>query len=431
MRPFQTSIIAVFIIFALLGLFVFATYSGFGGSKTSVGKIQIWGTLPQDGMDQAISILSQANKDYKDITYKQYPAASFDAELANAIASGAGPDLIIITQEQLLLEASKLTTVSFKTLPQRTYVNTYIPEASLFLGADGTYGVPYVVDPLVMYFNESMLASAGVATPPTSWEAVNALAPKLTKQSANQTITKSAVAFGGYGNVNNARAIVSLLLLQSGNQISQQASQGMRSTLSDAPSGTFGASPAEASLNFYTQFANPSKTTYSWNASLPSARQAFLSGDLALYFGFASERPFLEEANPNLRFDMARVPQPAAASSRISYANLYAFAVPKASKNPTGAYKTALALTDTDPLLAAAYGMGLAPAKRALLSPATDDLFGPVFYPEALTAQGWLSPAPASTDRIFAGMIDTVVTGRGDSQDALQSAEQSFNAAFR
>jgi multiple sugar transport system substrate-binding protein len=430
MKPFQIILLSVFGVLALVGLFVFTTYSGFSSTKNAVGSIVVWGTLPQDGVSQALQALSSASPDYKDVTYKQIPAAQFDGQLADALASGVGPDLIIISQEQLLTEAPRLNVIPFSTIPQRTYVNTYVPEANLFLGSAGTYGIPYVIDPLVMYYNQSLLASAGIATPPATWEAINGVAQKLTQQTGNQTIIKSAVALGGYGNVTNARSILSLLMLQAGNSITQNVNGGFRSVLSQAPAGTFGATPAESSLNFYTQFANPSKTTYSWNASLPTSQHAFLSGDLALYFGFASERSFLQDANPNLRFDMTPIPQPSAAAANISYANIYAFAIPKASKHAAAAYQTAIAMTDTKPLLIAAYGMGMAPAKRALLTPSADDLYGPVYFPEALTAQGWLSPTPATTDRIFAGMIDAVVTGRSVARDALITAEQSFNAAL-
>ncbi len=65
--------------------------------------------------------------------------------------------------------------------------------------------------------------------------------------------------------------------------------------------------------DFYTRFARPDNTLYSWNRSFSSDRDRFVSGDLALYFGYGSEGKELERLNPNLNFDIAEVPQGATA----------------------------------------------------------------------------------------------------------------------
>jgi ABC-type glycerol-3-phosphate transport system substrate-binding protein len=183
-------------------------------------------------------------------------------------------------------------------------------------------------------------------------------------------------------------------------------------------------------MNFYTQFANPAKTVYTWNRSLPASRQAFIAGDTALYIGFASERPFLTLANPNLDFDMVPIPQPGVSSEVTTYGTLYAFAIPKASRNPAGAFSAALALSDAEPLLSVARVASMAPARRTLLVPSQQDLFSPVFYPQALVARSWLSPLPVDTDSVFASMISDITSGRRDTADALRTAEQALNATI-
>ena len=155
----------------------------------------------------------------------------------------------------------------------------------------------------------------------------------MNQQTSAQTVTKSLIALGTYENIENARAILSLLFMQAGYKMSERSESGYRSDLMDVRSGMLGASPAESALNFYTEFANPTKTVYSWNRSLPNNRQAFLAGDVALYLGFASERAGLAEANPNLDFDMATTPNPGTATTRMTYGKAYAFAIPRASKN--------------------------------------------------------------------------------------------------
>jgi ABC-type glycerol-3-phosphate transport system substrate-binding protein len=435
-KPFQLILMAVFGLLALLGLYVFATYTGFGGSGQKIGTVVIWGTLPADAINQEIGTLSSGNKLFGKVTYVQKQVGSFDNDLANAIASGNGPDMILISQEQLLTEENKIQMIPFTSIPQRTYIDTYLPEFHLFLTSNGSYGIPFVLDPMVLYYNRTLLSQAGVATPPRSWEAVTGLAPTLTRISADHSVAQSAIALGSYGNIENARGMLSLLFLQAGSAITSMSSGSLRSTLA-APAAQSSTeitpnavSPAESALNFYTQFSDPSRTVYSWNTGFSSARQAFLAGTVALYPGFASEEPALKAANPNLPFDMAGIPQPQTAAVRTDYGLAYAFAIPKASHNTPGAYLTARALSANDLLPSVAQALFVAPANRTLLVASPSDQYAPVYYPQALIATGWLSPAPPVTDSLFSTMITNITSGRYQTHNALYTADQALTAAL-
>lgn len=427
-RPFQIVVLAVFGLAALGGLALFASYGGLAGGSKSVGTVIIWGTLPAASVNGALETLRTQHKEYGNVSYAARPAATFERDLADALASGTGPDLIVITQEDLLSEQNKLSVIPFSAIPQRTYLSTYVPVSELFLADKGTYGIPFAVDPLVLYYNRTIFSSAGIANPPSTWEAVTGLAPRLTVKPGGQ-IQQSAIALGGYGNIPDARAIVSLFLLQAGNPVTQVTVSGPHAALSSG-ADTLGATPAQSAVSYYAQFADAAKTVYSWNNSLPPAPQAFISGNLALYVGFASEEPYFAAANPNLDFDMAPVPQPGTASARVTYAKVYAFAVPKASKNATGAFRAAAALASPAEAVKISSSLRMAPALRDALVPSQSDRFQPVYFPEALVAKAWLSPAPEATDRIFAAMIGSINTGLAQVQDALASADQALNAAL-
>ncbi len=429
MRPFQIISLSIFAVLALAGLLLFATFHGFGGAK-SVGTVTIWGTLPTSAVQSAIDDLRRTHQEFTGIVYLQQSSATFDTDLSDALASGTGPDLIITDQERLLSEESKLSIIPFSTIPERKFRDTYLPISETYMTSTGTYGIPIAVDPLVLYYNRGSLASAGIAQPPTSWEAVVGMAPHLTSKSAGGTISMSAIPLGTYGNITNARAIVSLLLLQSGSPISQVSSAGIRSTLASGGENSAGASPAESALTFYTQFADPAKIVYTWNRSLADARQSFIAGDTALYVGYASERAFLSAANPNLDFDITAVPQPQTSATKADYGLVYAFAIPKNSKNTADAYKVAEGLSSNAEVSNIVQSLGVAPAIRSLLNPGTQDVYAPVIYSQALIAKAWLSPAPGVTDRIFADMIDSIISGRATVHDALIAADQSLTAAL-
>ncbi len=430
LTPFQIIVMAVFGVVALLGIALFASFQGFNTGVAQVGTVTIWGTLPQGEMQAGLSAYKQQHQEYSNVSYVQRPQETFNADLAEAIASGRGPDLIIISQEDLAGAESKLGLVSSKTLSERDFRDRFLPIGELFLTSGGAYGVPFVIDPLMLYYNRPILASAGATTPPSTWEAVTGLAGVVNRQTDAQLVSRSLIALGTFENIDNARAIISLLFLQAGEQIASRTQNGLESNLNGLQNSDYGSRPAESALNFYTEFANPSKTVYSWNRSLPKSRESFVAGDLALYLGYASERKGIERANPNLDFDMAPTPAPATSATRVTYGKAYAFAVPRASKNLEGAAQVALTLSEASTVPIFARALGMAPASRAALAPSADDLYEPVFYPEALVSRGWISPAPADIDRIFATMVSNVASGRETVNGAISTAARSITASY-
>jgi ABC-type glycerol-3-phosphate transport system substrate-binding protein len=431
MRPFQVIVLIIFVLLAFIGLYLFSTFSGFGNSANQIGVVVVWGTLPQQAVQTELNTLTTTEKQFSKVTYVEQPAASFDQNLADAIASGDGPDMIIISQEQLLGEENKLNVIPFSSIPQRTFINTYLPEFSLYLTSTGTYGIPFVLDPLVLYYNQNILEAANVPVVPKTWEAITGLAPTLTKVSPDQSLQQSAIDFGEYNNVDNARDVLSLLFLQSGTTITTSQTSGVVSTLANTGTNTDGTTPAEAALSFYTQFSDPTRTVYSWNSSMDDARNVFVSGNLAFYVGFASEETGLKATNPNLNFDMAEIPQPQTAPHAADYGIAYAFAIPKASKNPSGAYATAMALTGANSLPGVSQSLGMAPGQRALLVASPSDAYAPVYYPDALIAEGWLSPPPAGIDQVFSAMIANITSGRYQTRNAIDMADSALDAALQ
>ena len=127
MRPFQIIIMAIFGVLAIAGLFLFANFSGSGSSSTAVGNVLIWGTLPEEAVQAGIDELVGSNKDFVGVSYEERSEQTFDTDLAEAIASGEGPDLILISQEQLHPQKNKLVVVPFKSIPERTYRDNYLP----------------------------------------------------------------------------------------------------------------------------------------------------------------------------------------------------------------------------------------------------------------------------------------------------------------
>ncbi|MDP2651677.1 MAG: extracellular solute-binding protein [bacterium] len=424
---FQGILFGTFAIAALVGLFVFATYTSNSGGGTTVGTVVIWGTLPEEEMRTTLAEVTKTNQTFKSVSYTQKNSSKLSGELSTAIATGAAPDLVIASQEELHSIAKFITPIPSSTLPASLFASTFIGEGELFAAADGYYGLPFLVDPLILFSNRAILSSNGIAKPPATWEALTGLVPSVAILTPARQITRGLIALGSYDNVHNARGILSSLFIQTSIALSSYSPGGtLSSTLSEK--GASGIPPGEAVLGFYTQFADPSKVSYTWNASLADSQQAFLAGDLALYIGYASEAQFFKAANPNLNFGVSPMPQPATATTKSVYGLLYALMIPSGAKNAAGAYQAAALLTNSAEQAAAATATGLAPAvlNELAAKPPTDPAAA-VAYAEALYAKGWLSPTPADTDRVFSGMITDVISGRSSLTTALVSAERSLS----
>ena len=133
---------------------------------------------------------------------------------------------------------------------------------------------------------------------------------------------------------------------------------------------------AQSALRFYTEFSNPAKTTYSWNRSLPSSKDVFIAGDLAMYFGFASELDDIEKKSPHLNFDIAPVPQAKDAIARMTYGNMQAITVLKSSKNPTTTFYAASFMTSPEFNFVFSTISALPPPRRDLLRNIPPSAFG-------------------------------------------------------
>lgn len=415
----------VFVFLVIAGVGIFALFGGFG-NKDTLGRVVVWGTADQTQMDTILSGLTQKDKALQDVVYIAKRPATYETELINAIAAGTGPDLIFLSQSDIGLLSDKVTPIPYNAVSQSTFITSYIDEGQLFLTPQGSLALPFIIDPLVMYWNRDTFTGVGQAQPPQYWNDLIALSPKVTGLDAGGNIRKSAVAMGTWDNVANAKAILSALIMQSGDFITNRAPSGnLVPILGSRPNGS-NVSPASEALRFYTDFANPSKTTYSWNRSLPNSYNAFTAGDLAIYFGFASEYRPIGERNPNLRFGVATLPQLQGASAKITSGNIVGLAVARGSVNPSGALAAAIKLTSPASAAAVAQQLGLPPVRRDVGTDTSSSAAAAVFVQSALMSRSWADPNTQTTNALFKEMIESVISGRATSEQAVFDAASAL-----
>ena len=420
---FQIVLLATFGAIAIAAVLIFAFAVG-SNTSSSTGPVQIWGTLDDGAFNTVIRQTVETDTRLSQVMYVKKDADTFISDVTNALASGTGPDLILLTQDYAYSEASKLIPIPYTSLSQTQFQNTFVEAANPFLDANGVLGIPLAVDPLVLYWNKDLLSTAGYAKPPKYWDELYDMARTITKRSDSGSITKSAIPFGEYVNVDNAKDILSLLIMQAGGSITLRDTTGrLVPALSPKTGDPTQATPS--ALRFYTEFADSSKDDYTWNRSLPESRQAFAAGDVGLYIGYASEQPLILRMNPNLNFAAAPVPQIRGSAKSLDVGRTYAFVTPRTSANPTGAVTVAYILASTDTSKALSTALGIPSARRdALALPAQgdDDLFNKL----AIITRSWVDPNPGKTDQVFRAMIENTTSGATLLSEAVTRAEQEL-----
>ncbi|OGG60818.1 hypothetical protein A2765_01780 [Candidatus Kaiserbacteria bacterium RIFCSPHIGHO2_01_FULL_56_24] len=421
---FQIVILSFFGASTVAGILIFAFLVG-SNSSTSLGQVVVWGTFDESAFQTVLRNLAEIDGRYRQVTYVQKDEETYLSDLTNALASGSGPDLFILRQDQTISEASKIVPILYNQLSKDNFRNVWVEAAEPFLGQEGILGVPFAVDPFVLYWNRDMLSTGGIARPPQYWEDVYDITRSVTRKNDAGTIVKSGLAFGEYTNINHAKGILSMLIMQAGGKITQRDGSGTLTPVLTARVGDT-AQPADNALRFYTQFSNPASQDYSWNRALPESRTAFAQGDLALYIGPASEEPLIRRLNPNLNFAIATsVPQVRNVSKTIDGGYSYAFAIPRASQNKQGASTAAFLLAGSDASNMLTLAFGLASARRDTLSqPAQGN--DAVFNKMTLLVRAWEDPDSKETDRIFRDMIQSVTSGEARTLEALQRADQAM-----
>ena len=433
MKYFQTILLIVFGFIFVISLLVFGgILPGFRAPKGgSGGTLILWGTLPKTKMDL---IMSDVNKQYEaffNLVYVEKQPFTFDTDLIEALATGQGPDIFFLNHEAIGPNSNKVALIPYSSYSARIFSDTFVSGASIFQLSKGLMAIPLYVDPLVMYYNKDLLTNAGLAEVPKNWPALLVASKALTKLDPQGNVTQSTVAFGEFTNNRNAKDVLSLLILQAGNSIvSLDASDKPQITLGQNAT-TNGLAPARSAVDFFIQFANPSKTVYNWNRSLPEASTAFINGSLAFYFGFGSELSGLATRNPHLFFDLSPVPQRNEAGARqLTFGRFTGLAISVQSKKPTYALQAIQALTSSAYAGRVALLAQASPVRRDLLAIGDLDPKRAVIFKSGLISRAWFDPNPLVTKKIFSDLVASVMTGLADIANALNTANKELLNLF-
>ena len=424
LRPFELALVIIFIVLGLVALALLASYNGSSRTQEGVvvtGPVQIWGTMPGDGMQLMLSDLTDQFDTYQDVSYRYIAPSDFESTLIRALADGRGPDIILTSHEELVSTRGRIAPYTYEQFPLRDIRDRYIEGAQIYALSDGLYALPIAVDPMVLFWNRDILATEGFLAAPRTWEElINVQFNDLIRRDFDRTIRRGVVAMGEYNNVRNAFGLVSMLLVQSGSQGVIDGDRGYEISLNQSVNNA--SNPIRTVADFYTRFSKPANTLYSWNRSFSEDRATFVGEDLVFYFGYASEGPILERLNPNLNFDISEVPQGGAASVRRTYGRFYGLSLLRSTDNAAGAYSVMSTLAAANIADQIAIGSDLTPVTRQTVAAGSNTNYGRISYQSASIAYGWLNPDPEATDVIFATMMQDINENRGTVDKATGDA---------
>jgi ABC-type glycerol-3-phosphate transport system substrate-binding protein len=427
MSYFRYVILGVFALSIIAGVAIFAMSKG--GTGTVSATVVVWGTIPEDTFSNTFSASSLASNRNIKATYVRKDAQDFDSDFVEALAEGTGPDVVILSDGLLYKNRNKLVTIPYKTYSERIFKDTFIEEGEIFLSPNGIVAIPFTIDPIVMYWNRDLFANNQISQPPIYWEQMPNLVNKLTKKDSSGNVFQSTLAFGEWSNVTNAKEIVSMLLLQAGTPITARSDDAVVSVLDSQ--FNYPTPPGQSAIDFYTQFSNQTSSTYTWNRSLPNSLNSFLSGNLAIYFGYASELFQILQKNSNLNYDVAVVPQIKDTKKKVVFGRMQALAITKQSKQVAAAFAVINALTEPNALLALEKITSLPPVRRDMLANAPADAYRNVFYNSALISHTFIDPNPTVTAKIFKVMIESITSGKSRVYDALSQASAELNSELQ
>lgn len=404
----------------LLGIvLVFLTTTGLGckglsGEEQQLVKpvvLEYWTVVDDvDALKSNIASYQANGRSYLTVNVRQLRASEFYQRLIEALAEDKGPDIISVHNRLVRGYLSKLTpmpgsatdarlittkttigtetTVQASTIPlvtptqlEREYVK--VVKDDVMVG-DKIYGLPLSLDTLAVYYNKDLLDRVGVPEPPKNWEEFQAAAKKINKYDrANDKIIQSGAALGTGGNIPAADDILFILFRQSGLSFTDKNGQpqfGGGKAKAD--------NPAMAVLNFYTDFANPTRDTYGWNKNMGNALDEFVSGKVGFMIGYSYQYPLIKARAPQLNVGVLPLFQ-LNPDRPINAANYYIQAVTAKSKHQNEAWALIDYLAHSAVTKGYLDATGRPTALRAYIGSQKENITIAPFAEQVLVAENW------------------------------------------
>lgn len=401
-------------------------------------SLKVWGV--DDTSDEVNALISRLAKSHPGIavSYEQRPAETYEHDLLSALAAGTGPDIFAVpagdlrrwmpylqpAPPQFQLPVTKVKRQLFSS-KEVTVAQTYAGLSARqvnrqFVGTVGAdaliggqlYGLPLAVDTLVLAYNQTMLDAARLPQAPEDWTSFQSYVIQLTARGEGGRFRQSGAAIGMGQNVANAADIVTMIMAQNGTSFPPDAEPNFSAAVREEDELR---SPAGEAVRFYTDFANPTRESYTWNATQPESIQALASGQAAMALLTPAQLADLRLRASRLNLNVAPAPQLDGAAVPVAAATYWLYGVAKQSPEGSRAWGVLQRmLTDDDGLAEALRVRKRGPATRSLVDRflRDEDTDLGVVANQALIARTWYHGLNLrAAERAVTETVDKVVAG--------------------
>lgn len=267
-----------------------------GAAGETTTELTYWGLWEDNSVVEGLLAEFESKNPGIKVTYKKNVKTDYRSRLQGRLAKTGEtedvPDVFRIHASWIPMMKESLAAVPTNVVTELDMENDFFDTYKADLKDGGKYwAVPLMYDGLAMFYNKSILDSAGVS-PPKTWWGFRDLAKKLTVKDEMGKISIAGAAMGVTDNVDHWSDIVGAMMKQNGVDLIKGEEENLKKL--------------KAVLTFYTLFRTSDEV---WNETLPLSTQYFGSGKLAFYFA-PSWRIFdLEQINPSLDFEVTGIPQ--------------------------------------------------------------------------------------------------------------------------
>jgi multiple sugar transport system substrate-binding protein len=398
---------------------------------TAKVNLQFWGVFDDPGyFTQVINGYQKINPKTT-VSYRKFNYDDYEKQLIDSFASGVGPDIWLMHNTWLPKHGDKILAMPTKQkssepwLSFKDFQDQFVEVAVTDLTLGGQiYSLPIYVDTLGLFYNRDLFNSTGIASPPQTWEEFNGAIKKLTQLDGERRIVKSGVALGTARNINRSTDILSLLMLQSGVQMTDQ--NNFSATFASSYGNT-----ADVAVQYYTDFSNSAKQVFTWNDQQHYSIDSFSEGGVAMMINYSHQIATVKAKAPRLNFSVAPVPQISMTSTAVNYANYWAPTVSKQSKNAQEAWKFLIYLSSNQGATSYLNASNRPTARRDLIPLQQNDTFLGPFATQSLSARSWYQVDNLAIESLLAEMIDDINYGRASVRDALRATESKVNVLMR
>lgn len=277
------------LIFLIIFILVLKIFTG----KTNTNKevnLTYWGLWEEKEVIQPLIEQYQNKNPNIKIEYIKRDPQDYRNKLIVRSQQGQGPDIYRFHNTWIPEIKEVLSYIPNNVLSNNEFEKIFYPVFESDLKIENHYyGIPLMIDGLVLLYNENLFKSAGINKPPSTWEDVINNISKLTVRDKEGKLATAGIAIGTASNIEHFSDILGLFIIQNGGDLKNLDSV-----------------EAEGALESYRKFAEPPDNY--WDESMPNAIAAFTQEKVAMILVPSWQILSIKSINPELVFKAVPVP---------------------------------------------------------------------------------------------------------------------------